>query len=222
MQKRHLDEELRILTTDLLKMAALVEDAIHNSTEALKKKDKELAEVTICADKKIDELENIVEERCIDLFALFQPVAIDLRFIATAIHINAELERMADLAVNICQRAMELPEQSAVKALADISKLSDIAKTMVKKAIDAFVDRNEELAQEVILTDKEANRLRNDIIRELVYDHMAKDGSVVPRTIPLLLAARDLERICDHACAIAEDVIYMIRAKVVKHHRELL
>jgi len=222
MTTRHLDQELKILTTDLLKMAALVEAAIHNSIESLKKKDEELAEATIIGDKKIDELENIIEERCIDLFALFQPVARDLRFIATAMHINADLERIADLAVNICQRAVEISGQPHLKPLIDIPRLSDVATKMVKSTIDAFVNRDESLAHEVILTDKEANGLRNEIIRELVYDYMVKDGAVAPRAVPLLLVARDLERICDHACAIAQDVIYMVNAEVVKHHPERL
>lgn len=220
--QRHLDQELRFLNTDLLKMAALVETSIRGSIEALKTKDKALAESVIIADKRIDELENIIEERCIDLFALFQPVASDLRFIATAMHINPELERIADLTVNISQRAIELADQPTLKPLVDIPKLADVAIAMVKGAIDAFVDRDEKLAQEIIFQDKQANDLRSVIIKEIVYDYMVKDGTCSPRAVPLLLVARDLERICDHASSIAEDIIYMVKAEFVKHHPERL
>ncbi|MCA9398652.1 MAG: phosphate signaling complex protein PhoU [Candidatus Omnitrophica bacterium] len=220
--ERHLDEELEKLNVDLLKMATLTERAIHNSVEALKQGNKELAEAVIANDETIDEMEIRIEEQIIDLLALFQPMASDLRFITTAMHINAEMERIADLTVNISQRAVELADQPLLKPLVDIPKLADQAKWMMNKAIDSFVKHDENLAKEVILSDKRSNELRSLVISELITDYMAKDGSTVPRAVPLLLVARDLERICDHAAAIAEDVIYMIQAKIVKHHREKL
>ena len=220
--ERHLDEELKILNTDLLRMAAMVEEAIHKSIESLKKRDKELATKNIIDDQRIDEMEIKIEERIIDLLALFQPMAIDLRFITTGMHVNAELERIADLTVNISQRVLDLADQPLLKPLVDIPKLADQAQWMLKHAIDAFVKRDEDIAKKVILSDKESNNLRTAVMKTLIYDYMVKDGTTAPRAIPLLLIARDLERICDHAAAIAEDVIYMIRAKVVKHHRERL
>ncbi|MBN2119564.1 MAG: phosphate signaling complex protein PhoU [Candidatus Omnitrophica bacterium] len=220
--KRHFDEELKKLNTDILKMATLAEEAIFKSIEALKNRDKELAQSVIHEDKKIDELELTVEETAIDLLALKQPLARDLRFITTGMKINAELERIADLAVNIAQRVLEIADKPILKPLIDIPKLTDIARKMVKEVIDAFVNSDENLAKKVILSDSEADNLRNLIQEELINDYMSKDASTATRAVPLLLIARHLERICDHATNIAEDVIYMVQAKVVKHHPEKL
>jgi len=219
MIERHFDKELTVLNTDLLKMAALAEEAIFKSTEALKNGDKEEAVSVIEADARIDKLENIIEENAIELFALRQPMAADLRFITTGMKINAELERIADLAVNISQRVLELADKPLLKPLIDIPKLSEVARKMVKGSIDAFVDRDEKKAKEVILSDPEANKLKNAIQDELINDYLVKDGTTATRAIPLLLVSRHLERICNHATNISEDVIYMVRAKVVKHKK---
>jgi len=220
--KRHFDEELKKLNTDILKMATLAEEAIYKSIEALKNRDKKLAQLVIDDDRKVDELELVVEERAIDLLALRQPMAVDLRFITTGMKINAELERIADLAVNIAQRVLELADKPLLKPLIDIPKLTEVARRMVKDVINAFVNRDESLARRVILSDPEADNLRNLIQEELINDYMSKDASAASRAMPLLLIARHLERICDHATNIAEDVIYMVQAKVVKHHPEKL
>ena len=220
--ERHFDEELKKLNTDLLKMAAFAEKAIYKSVESLKNRDKKLAETVVGEDHKIDELELIIEERAIDLLALRQPMARDLRFITTGMKINAELERIADLAVNIAQRVFELADKPLLKPLIDIPKLAAVARKMVKEAIDAFVNRDENLAKKVILSDPEADNLRNLVQQELINDYMLKDGTTASRAVPLLLVVRHLERICDHATNIAEDVIYMVQAKVVKHHPENL
>lgn len=219
---RHLDEELKKLNTDLLTLATLTEEAIHKSIEALKTRDKQLAQEVIDNDTRIDDLEIKIEELAIELLALFQPMAKDLRFITTGMKINTDLERIADMAVNISQRAMELADMPLLKPLIDIPKLAENAKRMVRNAIDAFVKHDEELAKNVILSDKESNRLRTLIMHELINDYMVKDGTTATRAVPLLLIARDLERISDHATNIAEEVIYMIQAKVVKHHLEEL
>jgi len=213
---------LKKLKTELLRVAALAEESIYKSIEALKNRDKNLAREVISNDKKIDELELGVEQRAINLLALRQPIARDLRFITTGMKINAELERIADLAENIADRVLELADEPLLKPLIDIPKLSALARKMVKEAIDAFVNRDETLAKKVISEDSEADTLRNLIHNELVNDFMQKDGTCAPRAIPLLLVARHLERICDHASYIASDVIYMINAKVIKHHPERL
>ena len=220
--ERHFDEELKKLNTNLLKMATLAEEAIYKSIESLKNKDKKLAQTVVEEDHKIDELELIVEERAIALLALRQPMARDLRFITTGIKINAELERIADLAVNIAQRVFELADKPLLKPLIDIPKLTAVARKMVKDSIDAFVNRDESLAKKVILFDSEADKLRNLICDELINDYMVKDGTTASRAVPLLLIARHLERICDQATNIAEDVIYMVKAKIVRHHAERL
>ena len=220
--ERYFDDELKMLNTDLLKMASMTEEAIYRSIEALKNRDKKLAQDVIKKDKDIDKFELSIEEKAIALLALRQPMARDLRFITTGMKINAELERIADLAVNICQRVIDVSDQMLIKPLEDIPKLSFIARKMVKDAIDAFVNRDEILAKSVILQDPQADKLRDAIYSELINDYMIKNGKCAPRAVPLILVARHLERICDHATYIAEDVIYMVQAKFVKHHPEEL
>jgi phosphate transport system protein len=219
---RHIDEELTELHKEILRMGVMAQEAIFKSIEALKNRDKAMAQEVIEADTKIDELELEIDERCIDLIARYQPVARDLRFIATGMKINAELERIADLAVDICQRVYKLSDKPLLKPLIDIPKLSQIAQNMVRDVIDAFVKKDVELARKVVLCDPEADRLRNLVQDELINDYMAKDPKTADRAVPLLLIARHLERICDHATNVAEDVIYMVEGKVVKHHPEKL
>lgn len=220
--ERHFDQELKDLNKDILKMSALAEESIYKSIEALKSRDKELAQKIIDNDSVVDTLELAIDEKCIDLIARYQPMACDLRFITTGMKINAELERIADLSVNISQRVLEIVDKPILKPLVDIPKLTEIARKMVKDVIDAFVNYDEKLARRVILSDTESDKLRNLIQKELINDYMSKDASTVTRGVPLLLIARQLERICDHATNIAEDVIYMVQAKVVKHHPEML
>ena len=220
--ERIFDEELKQLRQYILMMASLGEEVIFKSIEALKQRDRALAEAVITSDKKIDELENKIDEFCLDLIALRQPVAQDLRFITMAMQINSDLERIADLAVDIAQRAQEIIAQPVLKPLIDIPKLAALGQNMVKEAIDAFINKDVELAKKVVLSDKEADALRDLVQKELINDYLVKDGSTAPRAVPLILVARHLERICDHATNIAEDVIYMIEAKVVRHHPEKL
>ena len=220
--ERHFDQELQELNKGILKMGALAEEAIYKSIEALKDRDKALAKSVIDNDCLIDNLELSVDERCIDLIARYQPLASDLRFIATGMKINAELERIADIAVDIAQRTLELVDKPLLKPLIDIPKLTAIAQGMVKMAIDAFIKGDSELARKVLLSDPEADQLRDLIQKELIEDYMVKDCSTAPRAVQLLLITRFLERICDHATNIAEDVIYMVQAEVVRHHPEKL
>lgn len=220
--ERHLDQELADLKKHLLKIGTLVETAIFESVESLKELSAEKAKKVISEDRAIDELENAIDERCLDLLALRQPVALDLRFITMSMKISTDLERIADLAVDIAQRVLELSGKPMLKPLIDIPKLSNLAKLMSKDALDAFVNKDVDLAEKVILLDSEADKLRNLVQKELVEEYMSKDLSTVSRAMPLLLIARHLERICDHATNIAEDVIYMVKADVVKHHPERL
>jgi len=220
--QRHFDDELTDLKTEILKMGAMVEESIFKSVEALKQLDAEQAKRVIANDKLVDELELKIEEKSLDLLALQQPMAIDLRFITMAMKITTELERMADLAVDIAQRALELVDKPLLKPLIDIPKLTTIAQQMTRDAINAFVKRDADLAGKVILMDSQADNLRDVVQQELINDYMAKDPTAVTRAVPLLLVARHLERICDHATNIAEDIIFMCSAKVVKHHPEKL
>lgn len=220
--ERHLDQELTDLKQQLLKMGTLVETAIFESVESLKELNIERVNKIISEDKVIDEMENAIDERCLDLLALRQPMAIDLRFITMSMRISTDLERIADLAVDIAQRVQDLVGKPLLKPLIDIPKLTNIAQQMTKDALDAFVNKDAELASKVILFDSEADKLRNLVQKELIEDYMSRDSSTVSRAVPLLLIVRHLERICDHATNIAEDVIYMVKADVVKHHPEKL
>lgn len=220
--ERHLDEELKELHKELLKMGVMAQEAIFKSVESLKNRDKNQAQEIISVDDKIDELELNIDEHCIDLIARHQPMASDLRYITTGMKINAELERIADLAVDIAQRVLELADKPLLKPLIDIPRLSIIAQNMVRDAIDAFIKKDVELAKRVVFSDSEADKLRNLVQDELINDYMMKDASTSDRAVPLLLITRHLERICDHATNIAEDVVFMVEAKVVRHHPEQL
>lgn len=218
----HFEKELKDLNSEILKMGVFAEEAIYKSIESLKNRDKNMAQEVINNDKLIDELELIIDEKCLDLIARHQPMAKDLRFITTGMKINAELERIADIAVDIAQRTLEIADKPLLKPLVDIPKLTAVAQNMVKMSIDAFVKGDIALAKKVLSTDSEADQLRNVIQKELVEDYMVKDGSTAPRAVQLLLIARFLERICDHTTNIAEDIIYMVQAEVVRHHPERL
>ncbi|MEI6079444.1 MAG: phosphate signaling complex protein PhoU [bacterium] len=219
MIDRKFDEELNELNNKLLKMAALTQESIYLAVESVKNRDKGLAEKIIKNDKAIDEFELEIDDFSIELLARRQPLAGDLRFITTGMKINGELERIADLSVNIAHRALDLSDQPLLKPLVDIPVFSELAVNMVKSTIDAFVKRDADLAQKVIGMDEEANKLRNIIQRELVEDYIAKDISTLSRGLSLFLVAQHLERICDHAKYISEAVIYLVSAKVVKHQK---
>jgi phosphate transport system protein len=146
----------------------------------------------------------------------------DLRFIAMAMKMCTDLERIADLAVNICQRVLEIADMPQLKPLIDIPKLARLAQGMLRDSVGAFVNKDVDLAKRVILRDDEADHLRDLVQSELVKDYLAKDPSSAPRAVALILVARYLERICDHTTNIAEDVIYMVKADMVKHHPEVL
>ena len=164
--ERHFDDELRDLNQGILKMGVFAQDAIHKSIESLKSRDRELAKSVIDNDKNIDKLELVIDEKCIDLIALYQPLAKDLRFITVGMKLNSELERIADIAVDIAQRVLEIVDKPLLKPLVDIPRLASIAQDMVKISIDAFVKGDIELAKKVMLSDPEADKLRNLILHK--------------------------------------------------------
>jgi len=220
--ERHFDEELIFLRKDIIIMGSLVENAISGSIEALKQLSRQASEEIIGHDEAIDQREVKIVNTCVSLLALRQPMAVDLRFITMAMQINTDLERMADLAVDIAQRVLELADKPLLKPLVDIPNLSVIACEMTKDVIKAFLNDDVELAKNIILRDREADSLRDLVQSELINDYMLKDPATIPRALPLLLIARHLERICDHATNIAEDIIYIAQAKMVKHRLEYL
>jgi phosphate transport system protein len=219
---RHFHEELAELNNDILKMGTLAEEAVSRAVMALKDRDVDAAQSIIDQDSCIDEMELMIDEKCLDLIARQQPMAVDLRFITTGMRLNNELECIADLAVDIAQHVIEMADQPLLKPLVDIPRLSVVAQKMVRMSIDSFIARDIEIAKQVLVMEPEADALRDAIHKELVDVYIAKDPLSAPRAVQLLLIARFLERVCDHASYIAEDVIYMVKAEVVKHHPERL
>jgi len=220
--QRHFDTELKELKDLLLRIGAMAEESIIRSVDALKNLDREAATRLIEKDAEIDKLELIIDETCIDLIARHQPMAKDLRFITTAMKLNAELERIADLSVDIAQRTLSIADKPILKPLEYIPRMGGIAKKMVHDAIDAFINSDVALAKSIVLADNEADVLKHKVYNVLVNDYIVKNGATADRAVPLLLASRHLERICDHAANMAEDIIYMVNAKVVRHHPEEL
>ena len=213
---RHFHEELELLKEKLLKMGSLVETMVERAVASLVDRDSRLAEEVITSDNKVDGLEVEVNDDCIRLLALQQPAAKDLRFITTAMKITTDLERMADQAVNICQRAIELNEEPQLKPYIDIPIMSQLAQKMMREALDAFVRRDVELAREVIPADNKVDALKNQVFRELLT-FMMEDPRTIPRAIRLILVSRHLERIADHATNIAEMVVFLVEGKDIRH-----
>ncbi|MCX5750426.1 MAG: phosphate signaling complex protein PhoU [Candidatus Saganbacteria bacterium] len=210
------DTELGELKETVLKMGILVQSLIQKSVDSLKNQDPKLAQNVIDDDKKVDQLELDIDEKCINLIALREPKATDLRFITMAMRIGTDLERIGDLAEDIAERTIELGNQPLVKPLIDLPKMAQLAQEAIALALDAFVTLNVEKARLIWAKEKEMDQLR-DKVQEELEEIMAKDASTVKRALPLLLTARHLERICDHATNIAEDIIYVVEARVVKH-----
>jgi len=171
------------------------------------------------AEVKVNHLQIEIDELCLKLLALRQPMATDLRFITSAMKINAELERIGDLAVNIIQRAAVLIKQPQLKPLIDIPRMADITQKMVKDSLDAFINRDVNLARSVLTRDDEVDALKDQVFRELLT-FMLGDQSTIPRALELILVSRHLERIGDHATNICEDVIYLVQGKDIRHHIE--
>lgn len=210
------DQELAELKGVILKMGELVEGLIARSVEALKGRDKNLAKSVIKDDVEVDKMELEIDDRCISLIAIRQPKAIDLRTIMTGMRIATDLERIGDLAEDIAERAIELAEQGLLKPLIDIPEMAKLAPAAVREVLEAFVDNDAEKAGAVWDKEKQIDKLRDAVHDELI-EIMSRDARTVPKAIPLLLVSRHLERIADHATNIAEDVIYMVKGKVVKH-----
>jgi phosphate transport system protein len=219
MMETHLQKELQELKENLLTMAALVEGAIHDAVQSLVKRDSELAKETFEGEDRIHAMEIAIDEMCLRLLALRQPMASDLRFITSAMKITTDLERMGDQAVNITERAIFLNQEPQLKPYIDIPKMAEITQSMVKDVLDAFVNRDSKLARSVCERDDLVDGLNDQVVRELLT-YMMADPKTIPRAVHLIIVARCLERIADHATNIAEDVIFMLDARVIKHHAD--
>ena len=214
--QRHFHEELEALKQTLLAMGGLVEDQIRRVMRALVDRDDALAQEVIERDQQVNAYDVEVDETCVSLLALHQPAAGDLRFITTAMKIVTDLERMGDQAVNIAQRVLELNREPQLKPYIDLPRMAERAQRMVKESLDAFVARDTELARQVCAEDAEVDALKEQIFRELLT-FMMEDARTIPRAIRLILISRFLERLADHATNIAEMVIYLVDAKMVRH-----
>ncbi len=213
----HFQQELNGLKKELLKMAGLAEQAIANAIDALVKRDSALAEKTIREDKAINDIELEIDDLSLKLLALHQPMAADLRFITSAMRINIELERIGDLAVNIAERALSLNQEPQLKPYIDIPRMAEITKNMVKEVLDAFVSGDPDLARAVCERDDQVDDLNDQVFRELL-SFMIADPKTITRAVHLIIVSKYLERIADHATNIAEGVIFMVKARVIKHH----
>jgi phosphate transport system protein len=215
----HFQKELEGLKENLLKMAALVEEAIRNAVQSLVKRDSELAQKTFQGEDQINALEIVIDDMCLKLLALRQPLAVDLRFITAAMKIITDLERMGDQAVNIAERAISLNQEPQLKPYIDIPRMAEISQSMVKDVLKAFVNRDSKLARSVCERDDLVDGLNDQVFRELLT-YMISDPKTITRAAHLMIVCRCLERIADHATNIAEDVIFMVDALVIKHRAD--
>ena len=210
------DEELKNLKENILRMGLLVETAIRDSIKSLMDRDSELAREVIRKDYQINAFDVKIDEECIRLIALRQPTARDLRFITTAMKITTDLERMGDLAENICERVVELNEEPPLKPYVNIPKMAEIAQGMLRDVLDAFMKKDTSIAYNVIKKDDEVDNLTVMNFNELLV-FMLKDQKIIPLAVKRSYIAKYLERIADHATNIAEMVIYMVEGKIVRH-----
>lgn len=215
----HFEKELNDLKENLLRMGALVEEAISMAVQSLTKRDSDLAKKTFEGEDKINRMEIEIEDTCLKLLALRQPVAVDLRFITSAMKIVTDLERMGDQAVNIAERAIFLNQEPLLKPYIDIPRIAEIAQSMVRDVLDAFVNSNPELARSVCERDDMVDALNDQIFRELLT-FMMSDPKTITRAVHLIIVSRCLERIADHATNIAENVIFLVEGRVIKHHAD--
>jgi phosphate transport system protein len=201
-------------------MSGLVESAIYRSVQSLVEKDEAQARQVLHNESRINQMEIEIDEMATRLLALEQPVATDLRFITAATKINNDLERMGDLAVNIAERSISMLREPLIKPLIDIPHMANLVESMVRKALDAFVKKDTQLARSVLVSDDAVDELRDTVYSELI-SFMQRDPSTVRQSVALLFVARDLERMADHATNIAEDVLFVVEGVDVRHHAEI-
>ena len=214
--QRHFDEELNDLKQKILQMGALVEDQVERAKKALIERDEVLAKQVIEDDRRVNTLDVEVDEFCLRLLALYQPTARDLRFVTTAMKISTELERISDLAENICERAIELNDEPQLKPYIDIPDMAERATKMVADALDSFVRGDSVLAREVSKEDDFVDELTEQLFRELL-SFMMENPQTITRAIRLSFVSKYLERIADHATNIAELVVYLVEGKIIRH-----
>jgi phosphate transport system protein len=218
--KKHYFDELTHLKETVLRMGGLAEKMTHRAVQALVERKREMLPEVKEMEKQVNQLHMDIDEIALGMIALRQPTAKDLRFITAAMKINTDLERIGDQAINIVEQAEKLLSVPPVKPLIDIPRMAEIAEEMLKAALDAFVQGNDELAYRTILRDDSVDQLKDQVFRELLTFMMA-DASTIPRSMDLILVSRHLERVADHATNICEDVIFMVKGKDIRHQGPL-
>ncbi len=211
--------ELGELQNKILEMGGLVETSIHSSIRSLVDRDEALMASIWHAEQRINQLDIEIDGFATRLLALHQPVAKDLRFLTATIKINSDLERMGDLAVNIAQRSISLLNRQPLKPLVDVPHMSRIVESMVRKSLDAFVQRDEALARSVLLSDDEVDELKDSVYKELL-DSLESRTAPAGTAFDIIFIAHNLERVADHATNIAEDVLFLIKGIDVRHHHQ--
>jgi phosphate transport system protein len=219
MERHHFEGDLQALKKTLLAMGALVEQRMHQAIAALMERRPESAEEVSRSDQEVNNLQIEIDDRCLKLLALQGPLASDLRLITAAMKINADLERIGDQAVNIAENAVKVAALPPLRPIVDLPRMAELAEAMTRDSLDAFVRRDAELARDILARDDEVDQLKDQIFRVLLT-HMMADPGTIERALGLILVSRNLERIADHATNIAEDVIFVVEAKDVRHHHE--
>lgn len=217
---RHFEDELQSLQELLLRMGGLVERQIARAIESMVERDADLAREVIARDREVNHLDILVDEECLKVIALHQPAASDLRFVTTALKVDTDLERIGDMAVNICERALELNQEPMLKPYIDIPNMAKEAQQMVHTSLDAFVRRDTVLARQVIEEDDVVDGYAHQLYRELL-SFMIEDPKTISRATRILLVSKYLERIADHATNIAEMVVFMVDGKMIRHATSL-
>ena len=216
---RHFEQELEKLKAKLLEMSALVESAVYRSVQGVVEKNEELAQQVLRNEGRINDLEMEIDDLAISILALQAPLAADLRLVTAAIKINNDLERMGDLSVSIAQSAMALMKEPVIRPLIDIPYIAGLARNMVRKALDAFVNRDADLARSVLASDDAVDNMRTACYHELI-SFMENNPQQIGQALYLLSVVRNLERIADHSTNIAEDVLFLVKGIDVRHHNE--
>jgi len=213
---RHFEMEIDQLRTMLIRMGSLVEEQIDCAVRALVQGDLGLIRLVMDRDKTVDEYDTTIDEQCMKIFALSQPVAVDLRLLMAALKINNELERIGDIAVNLCERAEPLAVHLELVKKTRIAEMADAARVMMKLSIDSFVNNDPQLATKVLESDDFIDQLDRDTFR-LMTKLMKESPELIEPAIHIVILSRHIERLADHATNIAEDVIFLVKAKIIKH-----
>jgi len=213
---RHYEDELKLLQTKVLEMGGFIEKQIANALRALVERDDDLARLTIDRDHTVNRMDVEIDELCIRLLALHQPTARDLRLITTGLKITTDMERIGDMAVNVCERALELNREPQLKPFIDIPRMAEVAQQMLRESLDAFVHEDVDVALKVCRDDDIIDELNGQLFRELL-SYMMEDPKTVTRSIRILFVSKYFERIADHATNIAEMVVFMVKGKSIRH-----